>query len=158
MNLKLPRIAALFCFALVCGCGSPEYETVPTHPVSGQITVNGVPAKGAIVRLHPQAPQPGAKYPLLPSGRTNEAGEYQLTTFEGSDGAPPGEYVVTVEWPDPAWRPPGGGMPPPPPDRLKGRFASPKSSTIKTTIEEGENEMTPIVLEKVEILQGSTLE
>lgn len=49
-------------------------------------------------------------------------------------------------------------MPPPPPDRLKGRFANPKTSTLQMSIVEGENQIPPIVLEKVEILKGSTLE
>lgn len=158
VTLKLFGILAALSGVVLSGCGETSYETVPTHPASGTITINGAPANGAIVRLHPRSPQPGVKYPLLPAGRANAEGVYQLTTFEGPDGAPPGEYVITVEWPDPKWRPPGGGMPPPPPDRLKGRFANPKTSTLQMSIVEGENQIPPIVLEKVEILKGSTLE
>jgi len=148
---------AALCAAVFCGCGGPEYDTIPTHPVTGRITVNGVPARGAIVRLHPKTTQPGTKYPLMPSGTANAEGVFQLTTYEGPDGAPAGEYVVTVEWPDRDWRPPGGGFPPPPPDRMKGRFADPKRSTIEVQVVEGENQLEPIVLENVQILKGSSL-
>lgn len=143
--------------AAISGCGEADYDTIPTHPVTGQITVNGAPAKGAIVRFTPKTPQPGSKYPLLPSGKANEEGVYQLTTYEGADGAPVGDYIITVEWPDPAWRPPGGGLPPPPPDRLMGRFADPKASQLSATVVEGENQVATIALENVPILKGSSL-
>lgn len=157
MNQRVSSPLSLLCALALAGCGAPEYETIPTHPVSGQITVNGVPAHGAIVRFHPQTPQTGAKYPLMPSGRADAEGVYRLTTYEGEDGAPVGEYVVTVEWPDPDWRPPGGGMPPPPPDRLLRRFADPEKSNIQARVVAGENEIAPIVLEDVQILPGSSL-
>lgn len=149
----------ILAIATACGCsGATSYETIPTHPVSGKVVVNGVPAQGAVVRFHPKVPQAGTKYPLLPSGRTDEQGGYQLTTYESQDGAPAGNYVVTIEWPDPNWRPPGGGMPPPPPDRLKGRFADPKRSTVEASVVEGNNEIEPIELDNVQLLKGSSLQ
>lgn len=157
MRLRLIHRWAVFAVAVVSGCGGPDYETIPTYPATGRVTVNGVPAAGAVVRLYPKAPQPGVKYPLTPSGKVDDQGSYQLTTYEGTDGAPLGAYVVTLEWPDPEWRPPGGGIPPPPPDRLKGRFADPKRSTIAVTVVEGDNQFEPIVLENVAILKGSSL-
>ncbi|WP_164101837.1 transthyretin-like family protein [Candidatus Laterigemmans baculatus] len=162
MDPKLPTTfaacAAACLAAALAGCGGPAaYDAIPTHPASGQVTVNGVPAKGAIVRLYPKSPQPGAKYPLMPSGKTDEAGVFHLTTYEDADGAPAGAYTLTLEWPDPAWRPPGGGMPPPPPDRLQGRFSDPEQSQFEVRIVEGENDIQPIVLEDVPILEGSSL-
>lgn len=158
MYQRLTCQFALLVIAAASGCGGgPEYETIPTYPVTGRITVNGVPAKGALIRLHPKTPQSGTKYPLMPSGKADEEGVYQLTTYENADGAPSGDYVVTIEWPDPDWRPPGGGMPPPPPDRLKGRFAEPEKSEIEVTVVEEENQVEPITLENVQILQGSSL-
>lgn len=158
VNEKLCSVLAACVVVAATGCGgNPAYDSIPTYPATGKVTVNGVPARGAIVRLYPKTPQPGAKYPLMPSGKTDESGVFHLTTYEDADGAPVGEYVLTVEWPDPEWRPPGGGMPPPPPDRMQGRFADPEKSEIKVQIVEGENEIPPIVLEDVSILEGSSL-
>lgn len=148
---------AMLVIATASGCGGREYETISTHPVTGRLTVNGVPAAGAIVRLYPETPQAGAKHPLLPSGRVDQQGTYQLTTYENDDGAPVGDYTVAIEWPDPDWRPPGGGIPPPPPDRLQARFSDPEQSAIEVSVTEGENRLEPIVLEDVEILEGSSL-
>lgn len=158
VNQKIFGVFVSFIMVAANGCGGNlAYESIPTHPVTGQVTVNGVPASGAIVRLYPKTSQPGAKYPLMPSGKTDGAGVFQLTTYEDADGAPVGSYVLTVEWPDPEWRPPAGGMPPPPPDRMKGRFADPEQSKIEVRIVEGENVLPPIVLEDVPILEGSSL-
>ena len=33
-----------------------------------------------------------------PQGLTNQNGEYQITSFYANDGAPEGEYIVTIEW------------------------------------------------------------
>lgn len=157
MYQRLAGSLAVLCLAVCSGCSGTEYETITTNAVTGRLTVNGVPATGATVRFHPESPQPGAKYPLLPSGKVNAEGVYQLTTYEGDDGAPAGAYTVTIEWPDRNWRPPNGGMPPPPPDRLQGVYADPKKSTIHMKVEAGANEMEPIVLENVKILKGSSL-
>lgn len=157
MEQRLAGLLAVLVIATASGCGGPAYEAIPTYPVTGQVTVNGVPAKGAIVRLHPKTPQDGTKYPLMPSGKVDEDGVFQLTTYENADGAPIGIYAVTIEWPDPDWRPPGGGMPPPPPDRLQGHFAEPEKSEIEVNVVEGENHVEPIVLDNIQILQGSSL-
>ncbi|MBD3675011.1 MAG: carboxypeptidase regulatory-like domain-containing protein [Planctomycetaceae bacterium] len=63
---------------------------MPVYPVSGKITLGGAPVANAIVSFAPQGDQPAA------TGKTNSSGEYQLTTYEGYDGAAEGEYVVLV--------------------------------------------------------------
>ncbi|QDU13981.1 hypothetical protein CA11_17850 [Gimesia maris] len=157
MFQKLAVSLAVLCLVVSSGCSETEYDKITTNAVTGRLTVNGAPATGATVRFHPETPQTGTKYPLLPSGKVDAEGVYQLTTYEGPDGAPAGAYTVTIEWPDRNWRPPNGGMPPPPPDRLQGVYADPKKSTIHLKVEEGANEMAPIVLENVKILKGSSL-
>lgn len=158
MNKFGSRTQIALCCLIIAGCGSNhDYETIPTQRVSGQISINGVPAVGATVRFYPETPQAGTEYALMPSGTADEAGVYYLTTYEGDDGAPVGEYAVTIEWPDKDWRPPGGGMPPPPPDRLQGEYADPKKSTIHYTVVEGENQVPSINLDGVRILKGSRL-
>jgi len=85
----------LICGILVlftgCGGGSGgDGDRVTVYPVSGKITMAGAPVANAIVSYAPQAGQPAA------SGVTNSNGEYQLTTYEGYDGAAEGAYVVLV--------------------------------------------------------------
>lgn len=85
----------LICGILVlftgCGGGSGgDGDRVTVYPVSGKITMAGAPVANAIVSYAPQAGQPAA------SGVTNSSGEYQLTTYEGYDGAAEGAYVVLV--------------------------------------------------------------
>jgi hypothetical protein len=90
MNAKfhfgdLLTVAACFLLVGCAGSGRPE-----TAPVRGTVTYNGQPVAGASVAFL----CPGA--PRLAVGTTDEAGNYQLTTFVPNDGAVMGTHVVTV--------------------------------------------------------------
>lgn len=148
MHPRPPRIVTLL-LALaalpLCSCGGRPYDPVPLYPAEGRLLVNGEPAAGAEVRLHPVAP-PAQGDPLVPVARVGEDGSFELTTYEEGDGAPTGEYAVTVVWPDTrAYT--GTGPPPIPPDRLGGRHADPGASTIRVRIEEGPTVLDPMRIE-----------
>lgn len=157
MRTNIVPLGLVLAMTAWVGCNSKNYDTVETFPVTGTLQINGVPAQGAEVRFWPKSAQPGLKYPIAPSGRVDASGTYHLTSYEGPDGAPPGDYAVTVSWPDPDWRPPGGGMPPPPPDRLMGKFANQEKAVLDFTVVQGDNQVAPIVLDDVKILKGSKL-
>lgn len=96
----------------------------------------------------------------MPAGSTDESGTFQLTTYEAGDGAPAGEYGVSLLWEATSW--PGmnaeGGMDPVitvRPDRLLNRFSSPEKSGLKATVIEGENSLEPFRLDDVKLLKGS---
>ena len=85
------------------------------------------------------------------SSRRMRDGFFSLKTYVLHDGAPAGDYMVTVEWPgddpgvpvdrdDPEYVPFG-------PDRLKGRYADPESSGFRATVIEGRNQVGPFELE-----------
>lgn len=74
-------------------------EAVETYQVEGRVLVDGVPANGALVVLHP-VDLPLSQMRLAPAGYTRSDGVFCLTTYEFGDGAPVGEYIVTVEWRD----------------------------------------------------------
>jgi hypothetical protein len=59
-------------------------------PVRGLVTLRGAPVEGAEIKFQPKIGTTSA------FGVTDAAGRYELTTFEGGDGAQPGEYIVTV--------------------------------------------------------------
>src|SRR4051794_35124208 len=89
--------APLLCLALVAaGCGSGEARK-PVYPVRGSVFVDGQPAVRAQVVLHPlDDPDPNA---VRPSGDVGPDGTFVLHTYTADDGAPAGQYAVTVTWP-----------------------------------------------------------
>lgn len=91
MSGKLQR-GLLICLTLsLGGCGGGAPDLPKTVPVSGKVTLNGVPCPaGATVMLIPVA---GGR----PStGTTDSAGAFVLSTFGEKDGAVPGEHYVGV--------------------------------------------------------------
>lgn len=77
--------------ALVSASGCGGGGAAKTQKVSGKITtVDGAPAKGASVAFSAT----GKGYQT--TGITGDDGTYQLSTFEDNDGAPEGEYAVSI--------------------------------------------------------------
>lgn len=75
---------------LIIGCGKAPEPPVPVYPVSGIITFQGKPVVGADITFH----NPEKKRSAF--GRTNDRGEYQLTTFRANDGAVEGRALLTI--------------------------------------------------------------
>src|SRR5262245_42998497 len=87
-------IALAFALGCLVGCGGEE--RVKVHPVEGKLSVSGTPAANARIAFHPL----GRPSNPLPVATTDADGAFRLTTFQAGDGAPEGEYAVTVIWPD----------------------------------------------------------
>lgn len=117
------------------GCGKDPNQ-LPVSEVTGSVTYNGQPMRGASVSLIPAVPNPKLKIP--PFGEVKEDGTFAVTTYGGGDGAPPGEYKVTLTWSD--------NDPDSPSDLCKGRYASAKKPIATITVVEGENVVPPIEL------------
>ena len=124
------------------GCGGEAMEMQLVFPTSGKLTSDGAPAEGAIVILHPTDPQ--AELAVKPRGKVRGDGMFELTTFATGDGAPPGEYLVTVYWPEPP--PPGEPVTDDGPDQLDGRYMSPDQPLTKVVIDAQENVLAPMEL------------
>lgn len=77
----------------LCGCGSEPYSVAP---VSGQVLVDGEPAKGARVSFEPigneDRPNPGPGS----FGRTDETGRYTLKIIGADEGAVVGKHRVRI--------------------------------------------------------------
>jgi len=126
--------AYLLVFLLV-GCGR---SATTTYPVSGKVLdANGKPAVNAMVMFHPVPANPDVKNP--PIGRVDEQGDFRLTSFVKDDGAPPGDYVVTIEW-RPLKKTP---FSPEPDDLLAGRYRNPAKSTLRAKVNEAETSLPP---------------
>lgn len=122
---------------VLSGCGGgPELPTC--YPVSGRVLVDGTPVVRAVVRFHPQAPQPDGKT-YGGSTFTDDDGAFRLTTFTAGDGVPAGEYVVTISA---KWESRHGqdvGVP----DLFGGKYATPEKSTLKVTVADKPVELEP---------------
>jgi hypothetical protein len=77
-------------FALGCGGGRSF------SPVSGKVTLNGVPLDGATVNFQPIAPEGAIDAGPGSSGKTNANGEFTLTTITGLSGATVGTHRVMI--------------------------------------------------------------
>jgi hypothetical protein len=134
----------LFLFALVasaiCLSSCGKAGRLPTYSVNGKLLVNGRPAEHATVIFHPV----GATGPevVKPHGKVGPDGSFTLTTYDGNDGAPAGEYKVSVEW----WlagRPDEG-----PSNRLPAKYAQPETSGLSATVAAGSTELKPFAIKR----------
>ena len=89
------RLALASAVLVLAGCGKSEFHKV--YPVTGKILVDGQPAAACLIYLnrtfdddHPRR--------VTPYAVTEANGEFQITSYITNDGAPEGEYVVTIEW------------------------------------------------------------
>ena len=136
------RLGIIALVAIV-GCSS-ESGRVPVHPTKGTVTAaDGTPAEGALVFLNPVAPNGG---PTRPNGRVAADGSFVITSYKTGDGAPAGEYAVTIVWPLPKPADDASDDSRDGPDRLKGRFADPGKPVRRVTITADPNVLEPISL------------
>jgi calcineurin-like phosphoesterase family protein len=68
----------------------------PCHPVRGTVYLDGVPAAEAVIVFHLQDPAT-KKLSRAGDAFVEADGAFELSTYTASDGAPAGDYVVTVQ-------------------------------------------------------------
>jgi hypothetical protein len=142
MRAMRPRLLLLVLLACAGCSGSSGLSSA-----SGKVTYQGKGIKGALVFFHPKD---GDIQAQRPTGVTREDGSFTLTTGT-KEGAPVGQYTVTITWPEEQTAPkfkPGSTEPDEKPatDRLGGRYADPKTSTLQATIKSGSNTLPPFDL------------
>jgi hypothetical protein len=136
-------VIAVGALAMTPGCSSSKV-TPPskTVPVSGTVMLKGRPASGIRVKFHPQFDIGRTKF--IPSGETDANGKFRLSTGALFNGAPQGEYLVTIEMPRIGDDPKDGLEAEI--DQLKGAYADPAKSEWKITIIDGDNVLEPFQL------------
>jgi hypothetical protein len=139
MNRSLTLLISLIPLVFV-GCGKGDSRT-PTHAVRGKVTDGSKPLAHAQVVFHPIATTAGTP---KPRAKTDANGEFSLTTYDGNDGAPAGQYKVSVEQllADP--KNPDAG----PTNRLPAKYADPEKSGLTATVNAGPNELPAFVVKK----------
>ncbi|MCA9174974.1 MAG: hypothetical protein KDB14_10880 [Planctomycetales bacterium] len=141
-------ITATIIVLVVSSVGCEAEHAIATFPVSGTVSINGEAPVGAIVGLHPSDgdfDEIGSR----PAGQVGSDGTFKVSTFGIQDGAPAGNYRVTVFWPQYPGRDDPGE------DRLRGRLALPDQSDIMVSITEGDNTLDPIAIDNVSLLPGA---
>jgi hypothetical protein len=135
LRLSRPAVvsAALLIAAMLSGCSKSDPARVPVRPVSGQVTIEGRPAKGAWVVLHPK--DASQSFPS-PNAYADQQGYFSIGTYSLGDGAPQGEYTVTVRW-QPAIVKDGEYQTGP--DLVPAKYRTATTSTLTARVNEGSN-------------------
>lgn len=124
--------ALLFLVSLLAGCSKSD-AGVPVHPVSGQVLFNGKPAAHASVIFHPKEAALGVP---VPRAQADAQGNFTLSTYGQGDGAPLGEYAVTIEL-RPLVQKDGEFISGP--NVIPPQYGTPKTTKITTRVAEGTN-------------------
>jgi len=106
-----------------------------TFPVEGRLTVDGQPVAGVTVAFYSYNAET-ERWTSVCDGRTDEKGRFQVTTYFRFDGAPAGEFAVTVvkrNGPEVEGEEPKSLLP--------AKYAAPASTPLKVTIKEGTNDV-----------------
>ncbi len=142
-TMVLPLLLIAAAALAASGCGKPQDGQVPLFPVKGQISWEGGPIPGALVVLHPVGTL-SAGVPA-PRGQVDQNGKFSLTTFKAGDGAPAGEYVVTVQWQRVVGK---GDDAQVTPNVLSPKYSDPRTSDLRVRVAEGANDLAPILLRR----------
>ena len=133
---------SLFCGLVLFTTGCGQSDQLPVHPARGQVLLEGKPIPHAIVVFHPvKAPE---KSQPQPRALVQDDGTFVLETYGTKDGAPEGEYAVTIEW----WLSEKRSDDAPPSNRLPARYARAETSGLRARIEAGENQIPTIRLSR----------
>ena len=145
---KWQYVAALGLLVVAAtGCGSAQDPNLlPVFPAQGKLSFQGKVPVGAYVALYPKANVPKAPngQAVVPRGQVESDGSFNLTSYAANDGAPVGEYAVTVEWHKTITLP--SGVPNLGPNLLPAKYSKAETSPVTVQIAQGKNELPAIIL------------
>lgn len=124
---------------MCCGCGGKPWETV--YVAKGVIKHKGKPVKDAEIRFFPV----NTEYPesVRPWAKSNENGEFVLSTYDRDDGAPTGAYKVTVVHHEIVVK---GDSMMAKPNSLPKKYATKDTTDLTVEISKGETAIPPLEL------------
>jgi hypothetical protein len=129
------------CCLILTSCSKgPDYGLLAPCPTTGQVLVKGQPVPGMQVTFLHTANWGIEKDFLQPRGVTDKDGRFVLTTYTQDDGAPAGEYKVTLVLPVAEVRGMQSG------NRLPSIYEKAATTPLKTEVVKGKNELAPFDL------------
>jgi hypothetical protein len=138
--------AAVVVAVVVSGCGDNRKAERPVFKVHGRLTFDGVPMSGAEIAFNAKDQE---NRDIQPKAKADQSGDYTLSSYRQNDGAPAGEYIVTIYWPAPlskaaAAKADKAETPEEKdqiiaPDRLNGLYSSVTTSKLRATVEKKDN-------------------
>jgi hypothetical protein len=127
------------------GCGKSDGR-VKVYPVNGKVSVRGMPAESARVVFYPVSDELKKPGMPIPYGMTDGQGNFKLRSYDVDDGAPEGDYKVSIIWldvpPEKAQENPLSAK-----DRLSGQYSNPQTSKLTAKVEKGGGEIPPFELQ-----------
>jgi hypothetical protein len=110
----------------------------PAQPVRGQVVIDGCPVPGATVVFH--LVDPDGKKPKRAGDALTEAdGSFQLSTYQANDGAPTGDYLVTIDMYKHPFEPSEGR---PANSPVPEKYWKAETTPLKVEVKPGQNEYT----------------
>jgi hypothetical protein len=135
---RIVVVALLLLGTTSCGQGRK-----PCFPVKGEVFFgkdkDRVAAKGAKVSFYPLGAT--ANDWRRSTAMVDDKGTFQVTTYEPRDGAPAGDYTITIEWHQSRRGGKGQG-----PDKLEGAYSGdPTKAEIRFTVEKKKLNVVPTI-------------
>ena len=116
--------------------GVPQYNRKPTYPVRGQVYCEGCPLPGIQVVFHLVNPET-KKLTRAGDAVTESDGSFVLSTYQANDGAPAGEYKITVNNP----LEPVNPLAPNAQHPLPEKYAKTETTPLTFTVKNGKNDV-----------------
>src|SRR5262249_15361691 len=105
------------------------------YPVRGKVFFEGSPPSEAMVTFH-LLNTTTKKFDRAGDALVEPDGSFTLSTYTANDGAPVGEYAVTVVWSKPFVDAQGK----PGPNLLPERYSKPDTSDLRVKVKDGTND------------------
>jgi hypothetical protein len=123
----LPLLAMLLVALGLSACSGGTVPLKPVYPVSGKVFYRQQPAPGAVVTFAPAKDPDAKEWPTgYPHAEVQADGSFKVATYGTDDGAPAGEYTVTIVW--------IAGERDREYDKFKGRYANQQKSKFKVEV------------------------
>jgi hypothetical protein len=107
------------------------------HPVHGKVYCDGTPSANAQIVFH-HFDAAKKTYARTGDAFVDPDGSFVLSSYVANDGAPVGDYIVTVVQRQP-WVDATGKLGP---NQLPDRYSKPETSDLKVRVKEGDNNLT----------------